>query len=83
MNCEEISAEDMNELTSFLLCSSSLSHSNSFTSLSAISDIDDDIQQELNHQVMMSPHPVLTKTLKTSRKVEKHEGAETVVQRRR
>lgn len=82
MNCEEISAEDMNELTSFLLCSNSLSRSNSFTSLSAITDIDDDIQQELN-QVMMSPHPILTKTLKTSRKAEKHEGAETVVQRRR
>ena len=82
----EISAEDMNELTNFLFSSNSLSRSNSFTSLSAISDVDDDAQHEsMMHEEMMiaSSNPEMTKKLRNSRKVERHERPETVVQRRR
>lgn len=81
----EISPEDMNELTNFLFSSNSLSRSNSFTSLSAISDVDDDAQHEsMNDDMMMaSSNPEMNKKLRNSRKVERHERPENVVQRRR
>ena len=78
----EISAEDMNELTNFLFSSNTLSRSNSFTSLSAISDVDDDAPHD-EEMMIASSNSEMTKKLRNSRKVERHERPETVVQRRR